>query len=308
MSSTCCIPLFDDNLSFLLLPSSSQTVLSIGQLPTNPNPGRRITHSNTPMSSTEQTIFGNILYDQITSFNDSRAGVAFQDYTDNSSAVPFGNLDNYDSEAADDFTVPPDVSWELTAVEIRTIIAVGFPAFKNYTIYIYQDADGTPDVNGSGRLSYMSLNVTRAPIPPGNFSFPVNNFTISFGPTPPLRSGKTYWIGLQAVGDYVTYNDTFWRLASPQTGNPAQWRNPGNGYLSNCTSFGTIAECTSSPETGTNFPDMLFRLYGKELPDTPQPTPAPTPEPSLSFDYSTRELMQLAEDETVFSRTYIRGG
>jgi hypothetical protein len=39
---------------------------------------------------------------------------------------------------------------------------------------------------------------------------------------------------------------------------------------------------------------------------TPVPTPQPTTEMSMSFDFSNRELMQFAEDETVLSRTYVR--
>jgi hypothetical protein len=73
----------------------------------------------------------------------------------------------------------------------------------------------SPMSMGPSTLSYLKASATR--------TVKNINYTIAFGPTPALHGGKTYWIGVQAVADYATYNDFFWRDSSPQRGNPAHW-------------------------------------------------------------------------------------
>lgn len=246
-----------NNLSFLLLSSSSQAGLSNDlrqhEYPypvksSNEVPDLPFTQSNTPISRTEKTVSGDLLYDQINDFNitDTSVGAATQDFE--------AQFDAFDCELADDFTIPPDVSWEITSIEfLGTTSGVPPPIFN---IFIYEDDGGKPDVDGPGRLSYIKVNATSDD----------GLYTIALGPTPQLRSGKTYWLAVQAAVDFLLFGQLFWLAKFPQRGSPAQWQNPGGGFnVAMCTSFGARgSECNILPD----FPDQLFRLYGNELPET----------------------------------------
>jgi hypothetical protein len=79
---------------------------------------------------------------------------------------------------------------------------------------------------------------------------------INFGASPP----NDYW---------------FWGTVPDQLGNPAVYRNPGDGFGSGCTSFGLMTECVADV---TN-PDLAFKLDGTRVvaPTVGAPAPAPAP-------------------------------
>jgi hypothetical protein len=106
----------------------------------NEVPGLPSIQSNTPISLTEQTVSGNLLYDQITGFNESFIGAPSQDYE--------AEYDDFVSELADDFTIPPDVRWEVTSIEILAIKNSSYPPVETFNIFIYED-DGGNIRNGS---------------------------------------------------------------------------------------------------------------------------------------------------------------
>ena len=144
-----------------------------------------------------------------------------------------------DSDAADDFTVPPGVLWKITSVDV-----VGQqPAPEQASVLLFADAGTRP-----GLLLFRQGGIPFPPASTGNL--------IVTG-TPPLPPGR-YW--LSAYSSYSA-GPFDWRAQDPVAGMPAVWENPGNASLTGCTVFTPLAQCGH-----TSGNDLMFRLNGEALP------------------------------------------
>jgi hypothetical protein len=146
-----------------------------------------------------------------------------------------------DSDAADDFTVPPGVLWKITSVDV-----VGQePAPEHASVLLFADGGTRPGV--------LLFRQSGIPFPPAS----TGNLVVTG--TPPLPRGH-YWLSA-----YTSYSaGAFdWRAQDPVAGMSAVWENPGNGSLTGCTTFMPFAQCGHS-----NGNDLQFRINGDAFPAT----------------------------------------
>jgi hypothetical protein len=147
----------------------------------------------------------------------------------------------FDTEGAEDFTVPNGSAWAIDSV-----IAFGFynataPATTKTIVTFYADNSGTPgsviytetindgDLNGDGTLEPA-------------LSQPV------------VLSAGTYWLSVRIWTSAVPW---YWYRITEEIGsNPFLWRNPGGGY-NVCTSWQTLNSCLAIADSS-----VQFELYG----------------------------------------------
>ncbi|RLD33271.1 MAG: hypothetical protein DRJ02_11560, partial [Bacteroidetes bacterium] len=160
------------------------------------------------------------------------------------------SYDIYDSYVADDFVVPTGEQWVITSVT-ATGGEWGTPGgFTQANVYFYADNGGQPA--NAPFESLMAITVTGSMN--GTFDIPLPSNVI-------LAGGNTYWISVQAEGDYATYGQ--WGFADndlPVVGNESYFLNPGGGFGSlytTWTSF-TIFQGVAM--------DMSFALEGSSEP------------------------------------------
>jgi hypothetical protein len=83
-----------------------------------------------------------------------------------------------------------------------------------------------------------------------------------------------YWLAVQANMNFVCCGQWGWTDRTVLSSSPAMWQNPGNGFGTGCTTWGTKAGCGVQ----LSGPDQVFRLRGTSGPTiTNTPTHTPTP-------------------------------
>jgi hypothetical protein len=194
-----------------------------------------------------------VLYDQTDSPADPTFVTGSQDFE--------ASLDKYDDTAADDFTVPPGQSWTIDRVDVLGSYSAAGPASSS-RVKVYE-ASGT--LPGASVFTSISMPADGGVGP--NFALPVSG-------APALPPGH-YWVSVQAILDLVPGGLWFWRERTAQSGDPAVWENPADGFGTGCTTFKRLNDCAAVPQ----FPDLAFRLNGSiGSPAVPPPPPEP-PEP-----------------------------
>jgi hypothetical protein len=184
--------------------------------------------------------YGAVLYDQ-TDFPES--GGSLSDDFDNNTL---------DTQLADDFSVPAGQSWQISQVDAPGI-RVGIPP-PTIDVFLYANGGTLP---GAQLFHQAGITATGGP-----------NYSIPLAGAPSLGSG-TYWISVVQDGVMHGTTDWYWNLRTNQSGNPAAFRNPGNGFATGCTDWGQLTACNGGgpPE------DLLFKLSGTAaLPVPPAPS------------------------------------
>jgi hypothetical protein len=199
---------------------------------------------------------GALLYDQTDSAGSS--SVVSTDYD--------SEHDSLDSQIADDFTVPAGQSWEIDHLDVIGTIFMLSPPPKVH-VFLYADSGIFP---GAELFRQEGIPAANGP----NYSIPISGA--------PLLPPGTYWVSAQQAegnGDPIKFTDWSWTNRTVQNGDPAAFRNPGNGYMTGCIDWGSLTPC-SGPDAG---PDVLFKLSGTSSP-FPPPTGSSTP-PSNRFTF-----------------------
>ena len=161
--------------------------------------------------------------------------------------------DVYDSEGADDFTIPGGEIWNIT--EIFTAGTNAPPpggVSASVDIVFYEDAGGVPGapVAGGSFLGVLGTGDTDHTVP----------VDVTLGP-------GTYWLGQVTNQDFGGGNGQhFWSNAAGTIGNEAVWRNPGDGFATGCTDFAAISSCGAPPVGGGNG-SFLFEVRGTIIPE-----------------------------------------
>jgi len=176
-----------------------------------------------------------VLYDQMN--NDAGVGIVSQDFTD-------AGFDIYDSSGADDFTVPSGATWSVGAIGVGGIYFNGFGPGNYATVTIYADGGGLP-----GTVLATSTAVGKS----NGGSF---HAKIPGGVT--LGAG-TYWVSLQSNMAFSNGGEWGWETRSVQSGNAAVWQNPGDGFITGCTTWGNMVNCIGPSGEG---PDFMFSVLG----------------------------------------------
>lgn len=166
-----------------------------------------------------------VLYDQ--SGGDDGSVIVSQNFE--------SDFDIYDSQAADDFTVPAGQKWTIQEVDVAGAYFNGpgqGPAVSE-NVYFYKDAKGLP----GKLLKKGSFTVNGADDGFGNFAIDLGKKGIKLGP------GK-YWVSVQVNMD-STSGEWGWALRTPIAGSEAVWQNPGDGFGTGCVTW--ASDCLAAP-------------------------------------------------------------
>lgn len=174
-----------------------------------------------------------VLYSQTTGTYDGSA------VTSNSIST-----DDYDSFAADDFTVTDAAGWSVSAFNFN----VSFRQFSadpgtTYNVHVYSDASGVPNDTAAALCGGDELT--------GTLSSGDTALSVALPAACSLPAGH-YWVVLQANINFATAgNQMYWSAFSPATvpGTAAQWKNPGDGFGSGCTSWSPSTSCDLTGNT-----------------------------------------------------------
>lgn len=198
---------------------------------------------------------GNVLYDQYDNFSTEKTpNIPSQDAE---TALNF-----FDSQAADDFTVPAGQTWQVTEVDVLGEYDSGGPA-ASFHVFFYE--------NGAGNLPGL-LVASRLENPYTGS----NDFVITLTEPVTLTEGH-YWVSVQARQDITQAGFWLWHNRSVQANSGAAWQNPGNGFGTGCVVWIRRVTCAVLQQTA---PDQVFRLIGTSAAVTPTPTPTATPTPT----------------------------
>ncbi|HET8897302.1 MAG TPA: hypothetical protein VFN09_00770 [Rhodanobacteraceae bacterium] len=213
-------------------------------------------HASTTTYTTN-AVNASVLYDQTTGA--SGEGAPTQDFE--------VGYDSYDSAGADDFVVPAP-GWSLTEINVTTSFSVTITSMSiPVNISIYPDAGGAPGT--SATCTYSAITATADPTLPTNVVLP----------TPCYLPPGTYWMSFQAIHDFggTPGGQVFWSTRTIQSGSQGQWQNPGDGFGSGCTTWGTLTACAVAGNPGSNSVDYMFQLMGTVLADPPVQSSTPVP-------------------------------
>ena len=193
-----------------------------------------------------------------------RAGTAilFTQTGTSTNGVPSQNFessyDAYDSEAADDFTVPAG-GWSVSSVNFAITGGAGANATAaTWNIKFYANAAGTPGAVDPG-CTYTALPATGVAAAGGT--------AVVALPTSCTLTAGVHWFSAQSNLDAGTNGQTFWsNFAGAALGASTVFRNPGDGFGTGCTAFTPIATCA----VGGGNPNLIFQLTGTTTPVTLQ--------------------------------------
>jgi hypothetical protein len=178
------------------------------------------------------------LYDQ--NANDGGTGVTSQNFET--------TYDAYDNQGADDFTVPEGHRWTVKEVNVTGVYYNGFGPAVSENVFIFKDNHGLP-----GTLVVECDSVAGQDNGTGSFVIKLPKECFN----PHLNAGH-YWVSVQVNMDFGVGGQWGWEVNSVQNGDLAAWQNPGDGFATGCTSWGTLEGCLSFG------PDFMFALRGND--------------------------------------------
>jgi len=91
--------------------------------------------------------------------------------------------------------------------------------------------------------------------------------TLDLSPAADITPGVVVWIAASANLD-SDQGQWYWNDNSVRHGGSAQWRNPGGGFGTTCSDWGSIATCLGDPEAG---PDLRYQIWGRPIGQTGDP-------------------------------------
>lgn len=169
----------------------------------------------------------------------------------------------FDDQAADDFVLTSGYgAMYMTGVRVMGEYSAGGGPASSFNIYFYQNGAG----NLPGTLIAAFISLPYVGTPP--------DFLICL-PYPFSMSPGTYWVSVQARQDSNPNGQWFWHNRTVQSNSGAAWQNPGNGYVTGCTTWNRKNACMA----GQVWPDQVFQILGFREGPTPSPKPRPTPRP-----------------------------
>lgn len=184
------------------------------------------------------------LYNQ--NSNNSGVGLVSQNFSTTYSKT-------YDATGADDFIVPKKglkdkkkkkKGWTVTEVDVTGVYFNGSGPAASETVTFYADSSGVPG----------------APLKGGVFTVTGTDSSGTFSITLPkkgmfLKAGH-YWVGVAANLDFSTGGEWGWEGNTSIKNYDAMWENPGGGFGTSCTSWGTNGTCLGYTQ------DDMFDLKG----------------------------------------------
>ena len=186
-------------------------------------------------------------------------------------SATFTDFPTFSADLADDFSVPTGQTWTIMSVDADGVYFNGPGPANSWNIYIYANAGGMP-----GAVVFSALN---QPVVVSGTTYTVNLTT------PAVLTCGTYWVESQANMTFNPNGEWGWTDRTVQSGNPAQWQNPGGGFGVCPTWMPKLATCVPS----ASGPDQVFRINGTSAggPTCGTPTPTPTPACPNCATYNT---------------------
>jgi hypothetical protein len=187
------------------------------------------------------------LYDQTS--NDSGVSTVSDDFDS-------GSFDQYDNQAADDFTVPRGSEWTIKEVDATGAYFQGFGPPDAVNVFFYKNKVDQFLGDLPGKRVAVIQNARFRDIT-GTGSFVITLSTQS----PALGKG-TYWVSVQAKMNFLGGEGEWaWENQSTSEGDHAVWRNYG------CTTGS--CSCTTWVQEDLCFDDgrgdHMFMLKGKSM-------------------------------------------
>lgn len=179
-------------------------------------------HFKRPLGST-------VLYDQ-TNLS-SLSGIVSQNFSSPNAA--------FDATAADDFVVTDASGWTVSEVDLTAVYFNGSGPADSFDITFYNDAGGVP---GSVACAAPASSYTAAG----------SSFTIPLSSPCSLAAG-TYWVGAVANMNFSPGGEFGWVFYTGAGGAAAQWENPGGGFGTPCTTWGSFPLCFSIAADSMSF-------------------------------------------------------
>jgi hypothetical protein len=158
------------------------------------------------------------------------------------------SFDQYDSQGADDFTVPKGSIWVINEVDVAGLYFNGPGLAVSENVFIYKGSNKHPN-----KLVAEMDNVVGDDDGVGNFVINLGKKGIR------LKKGGEYWVSVQVNMDFSAGGEWGWATRNTQVGTAAQWQNPGDGFATGCTTWSNEQACLGD----TAGPDHMFTLRGK---------------------------------------------
>ena len=163
-------------------------------------------------------------------------------------------MDEFDSQAADDFEVTGEWGWDVSRVRTVGTSDDSFPSKVGVRIYANSPGGGNTDLPGAVVCSYEQLDTATFP-----------NLDLAL-PTPCHLPAGRYWLGIEVDQNYEDHGQHFWSNTRVQHGSEGVWMNGLDGFERDCRTFKPQTGCLVG---GANNPDLIFQILGVE---TPPPT------------------------------------
>ena len=132
----------------------------------------------------------------------------------------------FNSQSADDFTVPAGATWGVTQITANGINS-STGASTSVNVFFYANSGG----NLPGAVVASFTNVL-------TFTRVGGNYTVTLPSTVNLTGG-TYWMSFQVNMSFATGGQWFWgNFGAANIGNEYAFQNPGGGFATPCTNWG----------------------------------------------------------------------
>jgi len=162
------------------------------------------------------------------------------------------SLDAYDSQAADDFTVPVGGGkWRVNEVDVTGVYFNGYGPAVSENVFFYKDSKGLP-----GKLVHEFDNLSGKDDGTGSFAITLP------GIGQKLMPGVHYWVSVQINMDFQVGGEWGWEESSVVHGEPSAWQNPGGGF-GICPKWNYAYLCIPNAPQASGGYDQMFALKGK---------------------------------------------
>lgn len=223
----------------VLLASVAALALCVGgaasAAPKHPTVSAKTTHAKAQFKGSNRAL--DVLYDQNSDL---------QGYSDISQNFE-SSLDAYDSQGADDFTVPDGAKWVVKEVDVSGLYFNGPGPADSENVFIYKSSKGGEPKKLVAEFDNVSGSDDG-----------IGDFVINLGKGTKLKNGH-YWVSVQANMAFGVGGEWGWSTRNTQVDDPAQWQNPGDGFGTGCTTWSDEQDCLGD----VGGPDHMFTIRGK---------------------------------------------
>src|SRR6185437_7420966 len=169
--------------------------------------------------------------------NDNGVGIVSQNFLDSGFSI-------YDAAGADDFKLKKKA--KLTEVDVDGIYFNGYGPAASIDVHYYANSGGVPGKEVAKCLGASYSDETGF----GTFDVPCK---ASF------KAKKTAWVSVAANMAFGSGGEWGWNTNNTVRNGASQWQNPGSGFATGCSSWGTTTTYIPSGEGG----DFSYAVLGK---------------------------------------------